>query len=61
MNLVVVGESVHEGDYLTSSTIIDDLFNERCWVIILRICFIHILEVSTYVDGGLFLIYWNGV
>ena len=39
MNLIVTGEPIHEGEYLISNTIIDDLINEWCWVIFLRIGF----------------------
>lgn len=60
-NLVISRESIHEGKYLTSNTVVIDLVNEPCWVIFLWKNFVQIMEVSTHANGSMFLIYWNGI
>ena len=62
LNLIVAKEPIHKGKYVTSRTIIDDLVNERCWVIVLGTRFGQIyMEFSAYMIGSLLFVYWNEV
>ena len=48
LNLIITREPIHEGEYITPNTIIDDLINKRCQVVFLWTSLIQISEVSTY-------------
>ena len=49
-------ESVHEGESLVASAVINDLINERRWKVVFGTCIIEIAKVCADVDSALFLI-----
>jgi hypothetical protein len=59
LNLVVAREPIHEREDLTIGTIIYDLVNEWCWVVVFWTSLIQISEFGTCSYGALFFINWN--
>lgn len=56
LNLVVAGESIHEGEYLMACASVNDLVDERGGVVVFGTCFVQVLEIRAYADGPLFLV-----
>jgi len=71
INLVITRETVHKRVYLTSGTLINELVNEGCGVVILGTGSINITVINTDPDGTLLFIHrddignpiceWDGV
>ena len=61
LNLIISRKTIHEGEYLTSCTLIQNIINEWCGKVIFWMFLIQVSKVSAYPDGSLLLIYQNGV
>ena len=61
MDLVIYGESVHEGKGLMSGACIDNMIDEGCWEVVFGTCPIEIAEVCANTDGTLFFIHGNNI
>ena len=59
--LIISGKVVHEGKYLATHTLIQNMIYKRCGEVVLRTGTIQITEISAYVDRSLLLIHQNGV
>ena len=60
-NLIVSEEAIHERKKFTSGTIIYDLVNKWCRVIVLRTCLVNIPIIDTNPNNTLFLGNRNGI
>ena len=54
--MIVAREAIHKGEDFSSSTIIDNLVDEWCGVIVLGTSAIDIPIINAYSDSALFLI-----
>ena len=61
LDLIIPEKAVHEGEHLTTRTLIQNLIYKWCGEVVLRTGTIQIVEISTYVDCSLLLIHRNGV
>ena len=57
LDLIIARETIHEGKDVDSNTVINDLINEQCQVIALSTCFVQIMQISTHMNGSMFLVY----
>ena len=60
-NLIISGETVHEGENLITGTLVNYLIDKWCGVIIFRTCFIKVSEINANSKFSLFFIYGNRV
>ena len=60
-NLVIARESIHEGKRFASSTIVENLINERCRIIVFGTSGVQIAIVNTNSNGALFFINGNWI
>lgn len=56
LNLFVSREYIHEGEYFTYGTIINDLINKYCRIVVFGTSFVQIMEVSPYSYSDLFFV-----
>src|ERR1043165_4348382 len=56
-DLIVIGETIHEGENLMLSGVVNQNINVRKWKIIFRTCFIQISVIHTYSYFTIFLRY----
>jgi hypothetical protein len=56
LNLVIARESVHKGESLVVSAVVDNLIDERRWKVIFGTCIIEIAKVCENTDSALFFV-----
>jgi hypothetical protein len=56
LNLVIAGESVHKGESLMASAVVDNLIDERHWKVVFGTCVIEITKVYANADSALFFV-----
>ena len=56
LDLVIARESVHKGESLVASAVIDNLIDERRWKIVFWTCVIEIAKVCANADSSLFFV-----
>lgn len=54
LDLIITGEIIHEGEYLTISAFIDDLNNGRDWEVIFWMNMVQISIINTEKNGTMF-------
>ena len=59
--LIISEKAIHEGEHLTTHTLIQNLINKWCGEVVLRTGTIQIAEISTYADRSLLLIHQNEI
>jgi hypothetical protein len=56
LNLVVAKESVHKGESLVASAVVDNVIDERRWKVVFGTCVIEIAKVYANADSALFFV-----
>jgi hypothetical protein len=56
IDLILSRETIHQREYFTSGTIIDNLVNEGGRKVVFRTCFVNIPIINTQADCALFLV-----
>jgi hypothetical protein len=56
LNLVIARESIHKGESLVASAVVDDLIDEGRWKVVFGTCIIEIVKVGADADSALFLV-----
>ena len=59
--LIISEKSVHQGEHLTTRTLIQNMIYKWCGEVILRTSTIQIMEISAYANCSLLLIHQNRV
>jgi hypothetical protein len=61
IDLIIAGETVHQGEYFTLGTVVNNLVNERGWIIVFGTSFVYIPIIYTNTDRALFLVNRNKI
>jgi hypothetical protein len=56
VDLIIPGETIHQREYFTSGTVVDNLIDEGGRKVVLGTSFIDINIINAYTDGALFLV-----
>ena len=56
LNLIITRESIHKGESLVASTVIDNLIDERNWKVVFWTCIIEIMKVGADANSTLFFV-----
>jgi len=61
VNLIVSKKSIHEGEYFSSCTLIDNMVNEGCGEVVFWTSLVQISEIHTNAYGSFLFINGNGI
>jgi hypothetical protein len=61
IDLIISGETIHQREYFTSGTIVDDLVNEGGRKVVFRTSFINVPIINAHTDRTLFLVNQNKI
>ena len=56
LNLIITRESIHKGESLVASTVVNNLIDERHWKVVFGTCLIEIAKVCANADSSLFFV-----
>jgi hypothetical protein len=61
MDLIIAQKSIHEGEYFSSCTLIDNMIDKWGGEVVFWTRFIHIMKFHTNMNGSFLFIHWNGI
>ena len=61
VDLIILGETIHERENFTSGAVIDNLIDERGRKVVFWTSFVDIPIINTYMNGALFLVTWDKI
>ena len=61
INLIIARETIHQREYFTPSTIVDDLVNKGGRKVVFRTSFVNVPIINAHTDHALFLVDWDKI
>jgi len=61
LDFIIAEEPIHEGQYLVTDTVIDNLVDERGWKVVFGTSMVEIMKVGADTNNAIFFVNKDGV